>query len=195
MIITTKSGGMGIGVVVGISREATYSHDHANSPNSLINWCKCRTSMDERGIGIRDRIFEEKNLIYPAPSPGLRAYVVGYRRDALRRSRRRRARTGRALGQGVCLGLRGNVRTVIVHTGTVTRQMPTRRDAVADGDPGAIIGRAGASRSPVTIVQLRWRRFDRRTRSFWPPFSWICAKYIVHKQPHMRAVQEKGRER
>ncbi len=44
-----------------------------------------------------------QNLISPVPSPGLRAYGVGYRQYSLRRSRRREARTGSILCRGARL--------------------------------------------------------------------------------------------
>ncbi len=57
------------------------------------------------------------------------------------------------LGQGVCLGLRGNIRTVTVHAATIAGKISHEKNVAASGDPGAITGRAGASRSPFSIVQ------------------------------------------
>ncbi len=66
-----------------------------------------------------------QNLIYPAPSPGLRANPLSCGQYPLRRSRRRRARTGRALGKGACLCPCSNIRTVTVRAATHAGQLPT----------------------------------------------------------------------
>ena len=50
---------------------------------------------------------------------------------------------------------------------------------------GSICNNPGGSRTAPT----------QNSNLFWPPFSWICARRIVYNQPHIRAVQEKGRER
>ena len=75
-------------------------------------------------------------------------------------------------GKASGLGLRGNVRTVIVHAGAVPRQMPTGGMRL----PMAILVPSPAGRAQAfrPTAEAPW---------LWRPFSWICARHIVHQRP------------